>query len=301
MGIKNAITVDVEDWFQVSLFRHKIRREDWDRMESTVVQNTCRILRLFEQKNVKATFFILGWVAERFPEIVLAIKDLGHEIASHGYGHQIIFEQTKQEFAEDVRRSLEILEDITGARVLGYRAPSYSITRSSIWAWESLTKLGVEYDSSIFPVKHDLYGIPDAPRFPFEIRFTNGPKLVEFPLSTVVMMGKNIPVAGGGYLRLYPYWFIRKSVQHINEEGQPAIIYLHPWEMDPDLPRINVGVFDTMRHYGNLYMTESRISRLLDEFQFGTISEVLHTTEIRTDWPRTLEPNGRNGKLHPVG
>lgn len=304
MGIKNALTVDVEDWFHVSLFRKKIRRDEWDQLASTVVQNTCRVLNIFAEKNVKATFFVLGWVAERYPEIVVAIKEQGHEVASHGYGHQIIYEQTHKEFAADVEKSLLILENITGERVLGYRAPSYSITRASMWAWQTLADLGLIYDSSIFPVKHDLYGIPDAPRFPFEIRFVNQTRLIEFPLSTVVLMKKNVPMAGGGYLRLYPYWFIQKSVRRINAEGRPAIIYLHPWEVDADLPRVEAGWFKTMRHYGNLALMEHRLRRLLEEFSFGTVSEVLSTTQIQTDWPRTTPPapgvNGRHRGSVPV-
>ncbi len=297
MGIKNAITIDVEDWFQVSLFRNHVRRDEWDKMPSTVMKNTCRILDLFAKQNVKATFFVLGWVAERFPEIVVAIKDFGHEIASHGYGHEMIYELSREAFHDDVQRSLHILQDITGEPVHSYRAPTYSITRYSMWAWETLAQLGIKVDSSVFPVKHDLYGIPDAPRFPFEIRLASGPKLIEFPLSTVVMMGKNVPVAGGGYLRLYPYWFIRNSVRRINAEGRPAIIYLHPWEVDPELPRLKLGAFKTMRHYGNLSLTAERLSRLLEEFEFGTMQEVLETTPVQTDWPRAEEAYSTNGKF----
>ncbi|MGH7491966.1 MAG: XrtA system polysaccharide deacetylase [bacterium] len=309
MGIKNALTVDVEDWFHVSLFRHKIRRDEWEQMKPTVVENTCRVLNLFAQKNVKATFFVLGWVAERYPEIVTTIKEFGHEIASHGYGHQIVYELSPEEFFNDIEKSLKILQDLTGDPVQAYRAPSYSITKSSMWAWETLAQLGIKYDSSIFPVKHDLYGIPDAPRFPFEIRLASGPALVEFPLSTVVLMGKNIPMAGGGYLRLYPYWFIRNSMRRINAEGKPAILYFHPWEVDPELPRIPLGSFKTLRHYGNICLTEERLQRLLDEFAFGTLSEVLKGTSIQNDWPRTfaagsapqptakcISPDGYNGR-----
>ena len=300
-SIKNALTVDVEDWFHVSLFRHKIRRDEWDQMKSTVVENTCRVLNLFAQKNVRATFFVLGWVAERFPEIVAAIKELGHEVASHGYGHQIVYELTREEFLRDVGKSLKILEGITGEPVRAYRAPSYSITKGSLWAWETLAQLGIQYDSSVFPVKHDLYGIPDAPRFPFEIRLASGPALVEFPLSTVVLMGKNVPMAGGGYLRLYPHWFIRNSVRRINAEGKPAILYFHPWEVDCDLPRIPLGRLKTLRHYGNICLTEGRLLRLLDEFAFGTLSEVLNATTIQQDWPRTNgteAAHASNGKMH---
>ncbi len=299
MSILNAITVDVEDWFHVSLFRHCIRPDQWDRLESTVVANVCRILNLFSRYNVRATFFILGWVAERYPEIVVAIQEQGHEIASHGYQHQIIYEQTRDAFYQDVKRSIDILESITGEKVRGYRAPSYSITRSSLWAWEKLVDLGLEYDSSVFPVRHDLYGIADAPRFPFKIKVKNKGELVEFPISTIRILGKNIPIAGGGYLRLYPYWFFKKGIEQINAEGKPAIIYFHPWEIDPHIPRIPVGKLKHIRHYGNLALTEERLIKLLKNFRFGTVWQVLKQTADLPRWPEVKGPtmdNHRNGK-----
>ncbi|MDZ7289555.1 MAG: DUF3473 domain-containing protein [candidate division KSB1 bacterium] len=300
MGIQNALTIDVEEWFHVSLFRKKIHREEWESLKSTVAFNTSRVLNILAEKNVKATFFILGWVAERYPEIVVAIQEHGHEIGSHTYSHQIIYEQSRQEFAADVQRSLDILEEITGLPVDNFRAPSYSITRLSLWAWETLADLGIRCDSSIFPVKHDLYGIPDAPRFPFYINLKDRPRLIEVPLSTIRIQGKNIPMAGGGYLRLYPYWFIRKSIQRINREGRPAIIYFHPWELDPDLPRIKIGLFKALRHYGNLGLMEDKLRRLLDEFSFGSLREVLNSTDIQNDWPVTTPVNGRSGLYGPV-
>jgi polysaccharide deacetylase family protein (PEP-CTERM system associated) len=292
MSILNALTIDVEEWFHVSLFRRKIRREEWDSLKSTVVANTCLVLRILAEKNVQATFFVLGWVAERYPEIVIAIQEHGHEIGSHTYSHQIIYEQSRQEFAADVRRSIAVLEDLTQEKVNSFRAPSYSITRSSLWAWEALADLGLTCDSSIFPVKHDLYGIPDAPRFPFYINLKNYPRLVEVPLSTIQLRGKNIPMAGGGYLRLYPYWFIRHSIRRINREGRPAIIYLHPWELDPDLPRLKIGFFKELRHYGNLSLMEEKLRRLLGEFSFGPLRQVLNATPIQNDWPVTTPLNG---------
>ncbi len=297
MGIQNALTIDVEEWFHVSLFRKKIRREEWDDLKSTVVANTCQVLNILAEKRAKATFFVLGWVAERYPEIVLAIQEQGHEIGSHTYSHQIIYEQSRQEFVADVQRSIVILERLTRERVDSFRAPSYSITRSSLWAWEALADLGIKYDSSIFPVKHDLYGIPDAPRFPFYINLKNRPPLVEVPLSTIRIGDKNIPMAGGGYLRLYPSWFIRNSIRRINREGRPAIIYLHPWELDPDLPRIKIGKFKALRHYGNLDLTEERLRRLLDEFSFAPLNEVLNSAHIQNDWPLTAPVNGYSSLL----
>jgi len=298
MGIQNALTIDVEEWFHVSLFRRQVRREDWDTLKSTVVENTCLVLDLLAEKNVKATFFILGWVAERYPEIVIAIQEQGHEIGSHTYSHQVIYEQSRQEFTTDVKRSMDILEHLTGEPVNSFRAPSYSITRSSLWAWEALADLGITCDSSVFPVKHDLYGIPEAPRFPFYINLKDRPRLVEVPLSTIQIRGKNIPMAGGGYLRLYPYWFIRHSLHRINNEGRPAIIYLHPWELDPHLPRLKVGFFKELRHYGNLSLTEDKLRRMLDEFSFGTLREVVEAASIQNNWPVSTPLNGHKDKIH---
>lgn len=303
MAIINALTVDVEDWFHVSLFRHHIKRSEWDDLESTVVANTCRILNLFSKYNVRATFFILGWVAERYPEIVIAIREQGHEIASHGYGHQIVYEQNPTEFYNDVARSLDVLEKVSGRKVKGYRAPSYSITRISMWAWEALVDLGLRYDSSVFPVKHDLYGIADAPRFPFEVKVAGKGALVEFPISTVKILGKNIPIAGGGYLRLYPYWFFRRGVEQVNAEGKPAIVYFHPWELDPQIPRINVSALKHLRHYGNIPLMEERIVNLLEGFQFSTVEEVLKRTEKLERWPKVNQPQSpvyQNGALSTV-
>jgi polysaccharide deacetylase family protein (PEP-CTERM system associated) len=299
MGILNALTIDVEEWFHVSLFRRKIHREEWDGLKSTVVANTCLVLKILAEKNVKATFFVLGWVAERYPEIVIAIQEQGHEIGSHTYSHQIIYEQSRQEFIADVQRSIALLEELTLVPATSFRAPSYSITRSSLWAWEALADLGITCDSSIFPVKHDLYGIPDAPRFPFYVNLKDRARLVEVPLSTIQLRDKNIPMAGGGYLRLYPYWFIRNSIRRINREGRPAIIYLHPWELDSDLPRIKIGLFKELRHYGNLALTEDKLRRLLDEFSFGPLCDILKTAPIQNDWPATTSSNGHNGVLPP--
>lgn len=285
MAILNALSVDVEDWFHVSLFRHHIRPDEWDELESTVVNNVCRILKLFAAYNVKATFFILGWVAERYPEIVIAIKEQGHEIASHGYAHQIIYEQSPTEFAHDVEKSLQILEKISQVSVKGYRAPSYSITRLSLWAWEKLVELGLEYDSSVFPIKHDLYGIADAPRFPFRISVTGKGQLTEFPISTIQILGKNIPIAGGGYLRLYPFWFFKYGIRRLNKEGKPAVVYFHPWELDPNLPRVNFGLLKRIRHYSNLALMEERIDELLASFSFGTIEQVLEQIDNVPRWP----------------
>jgi len=299
MSILNALTVDVEDWFHVSLFRNNISRSDWGSLEQTVVGNTLRILHIFAKHNTKATFFILGWVAEKFPEIVVAIKEQGHEVASHGYMHQVVFEQTPDQFYDDVKRSIDILEDITGEKVYGYRAPSYSITRASLWAIEKLIELGLEYDSSVFPIKHDLYGIADAPRFPFNMAVASKGKIIEFPISTTSILNKNIPIAGGGYLRLYPYWFFKRGIQRVNSEGRPSIIYFHPWEIDPQIPRIKIGKMKHLRHYGNLALMEGRIVKLLETFQFGTVHQVLKNMTVDDFWPSvTMDDKSSSGYIN---
>jgi len=286
--VLNAITVDVEDWFNVSVFKDVFDYRDWDHKESRIIPNICRIISLFNEYNIKGTFFVLGWIAERFPEIVLTIKKYGHEIGSHSYSHKLIYEMSKSSFIDDLERSLSILETITNEKVRFFRAPSYSITKETLWALEILSERGIEYDSSIFPIKHDTYGMKSMPRFPFRLNFTNGNKLVEFPLSTIRLYGKNIPIAGGGYLRLFPFWFIKGGIRKLNIEGKPAIIYFHPWELDPDLPRIDVNLISRYRNYSNLDITEFRLRHLFSEFRFGTIGNVLESYNIQS-WP-SFEP-----------
>ena len=273
----NALTFDVEDYFQVSAFEGIIRYEDWDKLESRVVFNTEKILGILSGYKVKATFFILGWVAERFPEIVKEIDREGHEVASHGYGHKLIYNQTRAEFRNDLKKSVNILEEIIGKRVTGYRACSYSIVKETLWALDTLREEGLKYDSSIFPIIHDRYGMPDAPRFPHVVvEGGRGDKsLIEFPLSTVKLMGRNFPIAGGGYLRLFPYSLIKWGIRRINREGHPAIIYLHPWEFDPERPRQSVPLLTRFRHYVNLRKTEKKLRALLEDFNFAPVREVL--------------------------
>ena len=242
----NALTIDVEDYFQVNAFARIIRQDQWDSYPLRVDGNTRRILDMLDSFSIKATFFILGWVAERLPDLTKEIHRRGHEVACHGYGHELIFEIGPERFREDIRRSKMLLEDQCGERVKGYRAPSYSITGKSLWALDILVEEGFAYDSSIFPVMHDTYGIPDAERFPHIQQTGSGP-LVEFPLTTLPLHfgGKEIrlPIAGGGYLRLLPSQLIRWGIERINTwEKQPAVLYFHPWEIDPDQPRIKAGL-----------------------------------------------------------
>lgn len=270
------MTVDVEDYYQVSAFSKNVSAADWDKMESRVVRNTNRILQMFSDAGIKATFFTLGWVAEREPSLVRAIADEGHEIACHGYSHQLIYNQKQSVFKEETLRAKKILEDQIQAEVLGYRAASYSITEKSRWAIDVLIEAGFKYDSSIFPVRHDRYGMPDAPKFPYMQKAESGKSITEFPLSTLNLLGYRLPVAGGGYFRLYPYYFSQLALASINKfHNKPFIFYLHPWEVDPEQPRINTSALSKFRHYNNLDKCESRLKSLLYYFDFGTAREVL--------------------------
>lgn len=272
----NAMTIDVEDYFHVAALSKVIQRSSWDKMEYRAEANTQRLLQLFEQAGIKATFFVLGWVARRSPQLVRQIHAAGHEIASHGWSHQLVFNQTPEEFSQETRDSKALLEDICGERVRGYRASTYSITSRSLWALDVLCELGFDYDSSIFPIHHDVYGIPDAPVSPSVIRSPSGSEITEFPMSTARVLGARLPVSGGGYFRLLPYRLVSAGLRQINEEGKrPFVFYLHPWEIDPQQPRIKAGFLSRLRHYTNLRQTEDRLRKLLEEFRFDSMSRVL--------------------------
>ncbi len=270
--IKNAMTVDVEDYFQVSAFEQCIPRSDWDKLPHRVEKNTSRILDLFAKYNIKSTFFVLGWVAERYPDIVKRIITEGHELASHGYGHQRATLQSREEFRDDIVKAKKILEDLSGVQVTGYRAPSYSISKNNLWAHDELYAAGYLYSSSVYPVKHDLYGIPDAPRFAYKTECG----LLEVPVTTVKLFNKNLPAGGGGFFRLYPYTLSRWNIQQVNKKDkQTAIFYFHPWEIDPDQPRQNkASLKSRFRHYLNLQRTEARLTRLVQDFQWTRMDEL---------------------------
>lgn len=271
----NAMTVDVEDYFQVSAFDQHVSRDQWPQFESRVEQNTDRLLRVFADADVHATFFVLGWVAERFPGLVRAIAAQGHELASHGYGHGLVYASTREAFRDDIRRASAAIHAAAGIEVVGYRAPSFSVTDRSMWALDVLVEEGYEYDASIYPIRHDRYGVPDWPRQISRVTRPSG-QLWELPGTTVRVGGQNLPLGGGGYFRLLPYWWTRRGIRHLNTvEDQPAVFYLHPWEVDPEQPRLNVGRLTRLRHYRNLDKTEARLRRLLSEFRFGSIREVL--------------------------
>jgi polysaccharide deacetylase family protein (PEP-CTERM system associated) len=274
-ALVNVMTVDVEDYFHVSNFSRLVSRESWSNRESRVERNTDRLLQAFADCGVTATFFVLGWVGERFPHIVARIAGLGHEIASHGYAHQLVYDQTPTVFREDVRRAKALLEEACGHRVQGYRAPSFSVTRRSLWALDVLIEEGYCYDSSIYPIRHDRYGIPTAPRHPFFVRRPAG-TLLEIPGSTARVGTVNLPIGGGGYFRLLPYQWTRWGIERVNrKERRPAVFYLHPWEIDPEQPRLPAGALASLRHYHNLERTEARLRRLLRDFRFGPMRSLV--------------------------
>lgn len=281
--IVNAMTVDVEDYFHVAALAKSIDRSQWNHMEYRVEQNTRRLLDLFDERGIKATFFVLGWVARRSPELVREIHLRGHEVASHGMSHKLVYDQAPDEFAAETLESKALLEDIIGVPVLGYRASTYSITGRSLWALDILKEAGFIYDSSIFPIRHDMYGIPEAPQVPARIKTPKGASIVEFPMSTAPMFGFRLPVSGGGYFRLLPYWLTRAGLRKLNRQlRRPFIFYLHPWEVDPHQPRIKAGVKSTLRHYTNLARCEERLRRLIDEFRFAPVREVLRSEHLLT-------------------
>jgi polysaccharide deacetylase family protein (PEP-CTERM system associated) len=270
--IVNALSIDVEDWFQVSAFAPHIDRADWDKLPCRVERNVDRLLELLAGSDARATFFTLGWIAERYPQLVRRIHAAGHEVASHGYGHLRASEQSREQFRNDIRSARALLEDQAGAPVRGYRAPSFSIGRDNLWAFDELAEAGYRYSSSVYPVAHDHYGMPEAPRFPWQVR----EGLTEIPVTTARMAGRNWPAGGGGYFRLAPYAVSRWAIARVNRaDRRPAIFYMHPWEIDPGQPRMNgVGFKTRFRHYLNLERTESRLGRLLGDFRWGRVDQV---------------------------
>lgn len=271
----NALTIDVEDYFQVANFQEVIRYENWGRFQIRVTDSTYRIMDILDEADVKATFFVLGWLAERLPGLVKDISRRGHEVASHGYNHKLIYKQTKQQFRDDIRNTKIILEDITGKEVYGYRAPSYSITENSLWALKVLVEEGYKYDSSIFPVRHHRYGLTTGERHIHKILPEKNKTIWEFPPSTLKIGNINFPIAGGGYFRLLPLPFVNWGIKQINKEGAPAVMYLHPWEIDKEQPKIKVGFLLRFRHYVNIGRAESKLKALINEHAFSSIVNVL--------------------------
>ncbi|MET4570812.1 XrtA system polysaccharide deacetylase [Rhodanobacter soli] len=281
--VTNAMTVDVEDYFQVAAFEKCIRREDWPHWPVRVEGNTRRVLDLFERHSVHATFFVLGWVAERFPALVRDISAAGHEVASHGFGHERLTNLSRAEFRDSITRTKLLLEDVTGTVVHGYRAPSYSIGPTTLWAHEELREAGYRYSSSIVPIHHDLYGMPAAPRFPF---FAKRSGLLEIPVTTVRLCGRNWPCGGGGYFRLLPYALFKRGLRRVNRsERRSGVFYFHPWEVDPQQPRVpGVTLKNRVRHYLNLARTMPRLERLVRDFRFDRMDRVF-LARTHADYP----------------
>ena len=273
--VVNALTIDVEDYFQVSALAPHFPKDCWNDTPCRVERNVHRILELMHKSGAKGTFFTLGWIAERYPKLIRLIALEGHEIASHGYGHERASEQSPEAFLADIRLAKVVLEDIAGCEVRGYRAPSFSVGLSNPWAHDCIASAGYAYSSSVYPVKHDHYGVPDAPRFPYVV----GKNLVEIPISTVRRFGRNWPVGGGGYFRLLPYQLSAWGIRQVNEDDhKPAIFYFHPWEIDPEQPVVREASAKTrFRHYVNLARTEARLVKLLQEFAWGRMDEVFLT------------------------
>ena len=272
-NLPNAMTVDVEDYFQVSAFENTISRDDWTSMPARLPRNIEKILQIFDRENVKATFFTLGWVCERFPQVVRDIAAAGHEIASHGHEHSRVWTFSREQFRSDVEATRKRLEDVSGARVVGYRAPSFSIGHKTPWAHDVLAEAGYSYSSSVFPIRHDHYGLPDAPRFPFRSS-TGG--LLEIPMSSLPLLGRNWPCSGGGYFRLLPLSYSKWAVRRINARDQmPAVFYFHPWEIDPGQPRINgISGKAKFRHYLNLNKFEYRLTQMLQVFRWDRMDRI---------------------------
>ncbi len=271
-AITNALTIDVEDYFQVSAFAPYIRREDWETCECRVERNVVRILQLLADRDVKATFFTLGWVAERYPQLVRQIVQGGHELASHGYGHERASDLSPQAFSQDITRAKSLLEDLSGAPVKGYRAPSFSIGIGNLWAFDALGQAGYEYSSSIYPIQHDHYGMPDSPRFAYRV----GAGLLEVPVTTVRLMNRNLPSSGGGYFRLLPYAMSRWLLRRVNQQDrEAAIFYFHPWEIDVGQPRVpGINLKTRFRHYVNIPRMETKLQQLLADFRWGRMDQI---------------------------
>jgi len=280
----NGISFDIEDWFQVENLKEAISYNDWEGCDLRVVENTRKILKILERHQTLATFFVLGWIAEKCPSLIKEIAAEGHEIASHGYGHELIYKLTPETFCNDLQRSKEILESITSKRVFGYRAPSFSITPKSEWALDILKSLGFTYDSSIFPTSfHHRYGFNGVSSSPF--KFSNG--LIEMPLSTYRIGGANFPLAGGGYFRLFPYSYFQRFFRRLNKQSKPIIFYLHPWELDPEQPRMKIRFNYRLRHYVNLEKTEGRLEKLLKEFRFVPLIDLVSQYFPKTSQSQT--------------
>lgn len=292
-ALVHCLTVDVEDYFHVAAFRNNVKRSDWEHLPSRVERNTRAVLDLFSELDVKATFFVLGWVAERYPTLVKWIAEGGHELGCHGYSHQLVYELDPRSFKEDIIRALDAIEQASSQRVSKYRASNFSVTKRSTWALSILLETGITHDSSIFPIRHDLYGFPNAPQQPFMLRI-GGAQLIEFPPSTLKTLGMTLPVTGGGYLRIFPLSYQKMSLHTLEKARVPGMLYLHPWELDPEQPRIKAPLRSRLRHYTGLTRTANRLRKLCGEFRFAPMGAAL------PDQLAVFELAG-NGEFHSHG
>lgn len=279
--MKNILTVDLEDWFCVEIFNTVFEIAQWDRLTSVVERTTDLVLHKLQGHHHKATFFVLGWVAERYPDLVARVAAEGHEIACHSYYHSMVSALDPKRFRQDTEMALTAIAEACGIRPTGYRSPSWGMRRDMIWAYEILADLGFVYDSSVFPIRHDIYGDPGAPAQAYTVSLPSGRSLIEVPASTVAVLGRRVAIAGGGWLRQLPYWFTRRGIRRLNREGVPAVVYFHPWEMDPHLPRVKLGLKNRFRQYGNLSSMETKIESLLTEFDFGPMKDYIATTNLK--------------------
>jgi len=270
--VTNILTFDVEDWFQVHNLENVVKYKNWNKCELRIEKNIKRILRILEDKKIFATFFVLGWIAKKHPEVIEIIKEKGHEIATHGYRHRLLYTITQNEFSKDLTKATNILRKITKTKIIGHRAPSFSITNKTPWAFKILKEKGFKYDSSIFPIKHPDYGMPEAKTEPYK----TPEGIIEFPLSTIRVFRNNVPFGGGGYFRVYPYWLTKYFISKKNKKNKPAIVYLHPWEFDKEQPKLKLPFTNSFRHYYNLKQTEKRLKKMLYDFKFVPIREYLN-------------------------
>ncbi len=278
----NILTVDLEDWFVVENLKQNVSSDQWDQLPSRIENTTRRLLEMFDNYNVRATFFVLGWIAERSPNLINEIAGLGHEVACHSFSHTRVDQLGEEAFRDDTRRAMDAITKATGIIPIGYRAPSWSINSSIPWAFEVLAELGFKYDSSIFPIKHDIYGESSAPRRIFRKKLESGRSIFEIPASTIKFFGKNLPVCGGGYLRHSPYWYTAKMIRKLNKDNQPAVVYMHPWEIDEEQPRVEgLSMFQKFRQYGSISILRKKIEKLLGEFDFITAADYINIVARR--------------------
>jgi len=273
--MKNILTVDLEDWFSVETLQSSIAADQWPRLRSVVERNTYNILRLFARYKVSATFFVLGWVADRYPALVADVAQAGHEIACHGYYHRMVSSLSLEQFRSDTEQARQAIIQACGRIPVGYRSPSWGMRRNMTWAFALLAEIGFKYDSSIFPIRHDIYGDPTCPRRIHDIVLPSGQYIVEVPASTIEILGTRIPIGGGGWLRQFPYWFTRRAIARLNRSEMPAVVYFHPWEMDVDIPRVPLSLKNRLRQYGNLRTMKTKVQRLLNDFDFLPMGEYI--------------------------